>query len=152
MMAGGMAVTIPSEATCDAAGSVRFYQDKAKTQVATTDVNAKFVEVQVNARQARYALTPIVGAIRSGAISAIAFAGMGSAICKVPPLMMCNPSPGTPFDPDAWRGKGLKLFMGGGNSWAAGAFGWLDVGAVNNGTPDQNIAVGDGQSEHELRR
>ena len=138
----GMAVTIPSEATCDATGSVRFYQDKAKTQPATTDVNAKFVEVQVDARQARYALTPIVGAIRSGAISAIAFAGMGSAICKVPPLMMCNPSPGTPFDPNAWRGKGLKLFMGGGNSWAAGAFGWLDVGAVNNGTPDQNIAVG----------
>jgi Flp pilus assembly protein TadG len=139
---GGMAVTIPSEATCDATGSVRFYQNSAKTQAATSDANAKFVEVQVNARQARYALTPIVGAIRSGAISAIAFAGMGSAICKVPPLMMCNPSPGTPFNPDAWRGKGLKLFMGGGNSWGAGAFGWLDVGAVNNGTPDQNIAVG----------
>ena len=28
--AGGMAVTIPSEATCDATGSVRFYQDKQR--------------------------------------------------------------------------------------------------------------------------
>jgi Flp pilus assembly protein TadG len=139
--ASNIAITVPSEPTCDATGQVRFYQDKAKTLVATTDALAKFVEVQVNSRQARYALTPIVGAISSGSINGIAFAGMGSAICKVPPLMMCNPSPGTPFDPDAWRGKGLKLFMGGGNSWAAGAFGWLDVGAVNNGTPDQRIAI-----------
>src|SRR5918994_5063113 len=63
--ASGMAVTIPSEAPCDATGSVRFYQNSAKTQAATSDANAKFVEVQVNARQARYALTPIVGALQS---------------------------------------------------------------------------------------
>ena len=101
---GRWRVTIPSEATCDATGSVRFYQDKAKTQRRHDRREREVRRSQVNARQARYALTPIVGAIRSGAISAIAFAGMGSAICKVPPLMMCNPSPGTPFDPNAWRG------------------------------------------------
>jgi hypothetical protein len=139
--ASGIAVTIPNEPNCDAAGSVRFYQDKAKTTAATDFSNARFVEVTVDSRQARYALTPIAAAFGSGNIAATAFAGMGSAICKVPPLMMCNPSPGQPFDPDAWRGKGLKLFMGGGNAWGPGAFGWLDVGAVNNGTPDQRIAI-----------
>lgn len=148
--ASGIAVTIPSEPICDATGSVRFYQDKAKTIAATTDANARFVEITVNSRTANYALTPIAGAFTSGAMDATAFAGMGSAICKIPPLMLCNPSPGTPFNADnypwdttpGYKGVGLKLFMGGGNSWGPGAFGWLDVGAVNNGSPDQNIAVG----------
>jgi hypothetical protein len=140
--AGGLAITIPSEPTCDATGSVRFYQNAAKTTPATSDANARFVEITVNPREAFYSLTPIATAFRSGNVAATAFAGLGSAICKVPPLMMCNPSPGTPFNPDAWRGHGLKLFMGGGNSWGPGAFGWLDVGAVNNGSPDQNIAIG----------
>lgn len=139
--ASGIVITIPSEPLCDAVGNVRFYQNKAKTTAATSDANARFVEITVNSRTANYALTPIAGAFTSGGIAATAFAGLGSAICKIPPLMMCNPSPGTPFDPDAWRGKGLKLFMGGGNSWGAGSFGWLDVGAVNNGTPDQRIAI-----------
>ncbi|QDP19472.1 pilus assembly protein TadG-related protein [Sphingomonas xanthus] len=140
--ASGLAITIPSEPNCDATGNVRFYQDKAKTTPATTDAEARFVEITVNSRQANYALTPIAGAFSSGALAATAYAGMGSAICKIPPLMMCNPNPGQPFDPDAWRGKGLKLFMGGGNSWGAGNFGWLDVGATNNGTPDQQVAIG----------
>jgi Flp pilus assembly protein TadG len=150
--ASGIAVTIPSEPLCDATGSVRFYQNKEKTLAATSDANARFVEITVNSRTANYALTPIAGAFTSGGIAATAFAGMGSAICKIPPLMLCNPSPGTPFNADnlpthptapGYKGVGLKLFMGGGgNAWGPGAFGWLDVGAVNNGTPDQNIAVG----------
>lgn len=138
----GLAVTLVSEPDCDAVGSIRFWQDKEKTDPATTDEEARFVEVTVNPRRANYALTPIASAFNSGLLSGVAFAGMGSAICKIPPMMLCNPAPGTPFDPDAWAGKGLKLFMGGSNSWGAGAFGWLDVGATNNGTPDQNIAVG----------
>jgi len=148
--ASGIAVTLPSEPTCDATGFIRFYQNAAKTIAATSDANARFVEVRVNSRIAEYTLTPVVGAINSGQISALAFAGMGSAICKVPPVMLCNPSPGQPFNADqrptdspaGWRGVGLKLFQGGGQSWGPGAFGWLDVGAVNNGTPDQNHAIG----------
>ena len=139
---GGIAVTLASEPGCDATGNIRFWQDKEKTTPATTDLEARFVEVTVNSRQANYALTPIGGAFNSGLLTGIAFAGMGSAICKVPPLMVCNPTPGTPFDPDDWIGIGLKLFQGGGNSWAPGAFGYLDVGATNNGTPDQRIALG----------
>lgn len=138
--ASGIAITIPSESACDATGSVKFYQNKQKTIAATSDANARFVEITVNAREARYALTPIAAAFRSGNIAATAFAGMGSAICKVPPLMMCNPNPGTPFDPDAWRGRGIMVFEAG-NGWAPGAFGYLDVGASSNGTPDQRIAV-----------
>lgn len=139
---GGIAVTLLSEPACDAIGNIRFWQDKAKTTAATTDEEARFVEVTVDSRTARYALTPIASAFNSGLLSGTAFAGMGSAICKIPPLMMCNPTPGTPFVPEDWVGVGLKLFQGGGNSWAPGAFGYLDVGATNNGSPDQRIALG----------
>jgi len=147
---GGQGVTLPSEPACDQVGSIRFYQDKNRTP-AVTDAEARFVEVTVNGRTANFTLTPVVGAISSGVLTGTAFAGMGSAICKVPPLMMCNPNPGTPFNPalldlpfsaGGLKGIGLKLFQGGGNSWAPGAFGYLDVGAVNNGTPDQRVALG----------
>jgi hypothetical protein len=154
----GLAVTIAPVSVCngdssitfDPAAAIRFYQDKAKTIAATDDANARFVEVQVSSRTGNYALTPIVAAISTGARFAVAYAGMGSAICKVPPFMICNPSPGTFFNADnppwdtlnpGWKGVGLKLFQGGGNSWAPGNFGYLDVGATSSGSPDQRVAL-----------
>lgn len=137
----GITIDVANEATCDAAGTIRFYQDKPKTTPATSDADARFVEVTVEARRADYAFTPVAGAFNSGNLVGTAYAGLGSAVCKVPPLMMCNPVPGTAYNPDNHRGQGLKLIKGG-NDPAAGNFGWLDVGAANNGTPDQNIAVG----------
>lgn len=140
----GRDVTIPLESGCDAGGNVRLYQNQSKTLAATNDANAHFVEVSVNSRQARYALTPVVGALWSGAITGTAFAGLGSSVCKVPPLMMCNPNGSGAFDPDAYRGRGVRLVETQGNSasYAPGAFGYLNVGAANNGSPDQRAALG----------
>ena len=96
------------------------------------------MRVVVAARRARYALTPIVGAFTSGDISAEAVAGLGSAICKVPPVMICNPAePDTntnvdlAFDGNALAGHGLRLIsVGNGNTaWAPGNFGYLDTGS-----------------------
>ena len=89
------AIIVANEATCDATGSVRFYKSYNSATdtfgaVATTDADARVVSVQVNPREAVYALTPVVGAFRSGAVTAQAVASLGSAICKVPPVMMCN--------------------------------------------------------------
>jgi Flp pilus assembly protein TadG len=134
------AITLADEPTCDATGDIRFYQDAAKTTPADSYDNARFVEISVNARTAKYIFTPIVSAV-SGTVGATAFAGMGSAICKIPPLMICNPAPGTVFNPADWVGKGLRLFEGT-NSWSPGGFGYLNVGAVNSGSPDQRIALG----------
>ena len=90
---------------------LRFWQDKEKTDAATADSNAKFVEVLVNARSVDYALLPVTGLITSDAIQGIALAGLGSSICKMPPVMMCNPresaDPG--FDVEAYIGKGIRL-------------------------------------------
>lgn len=88
---GNRAITIPPEPVCDATGNIRFYQDKAKTIPALSGPQAHFVEVTVNAREANFALTPIVASFSSGDIVATAFAGMGSAVCGVEPMMICNP-------------------------------------------------------------
>lgn len=139
---GGLAVTIANEATCDRTGFIKFYMNKDRSDTGTlTDANVKFVEVTVNSRTAFFALTPIVSVFSSGALSATAYAGLGQAICKVPPVMICNPdepdSPGTvdyDFDVSSRIGKGLKLVsVGNGNSaWAPGNFGYLDVGSDSN--------------------
>jgi hypothetical protein len=130
----GTAVNVPNEATCDATGQVRFWQNITKTTAATNDSNAKFVEVQVDSRRAYFALTPIVGALGSGQMRAVAFAGLDSAICKVPPLMLCNPNESG--DPDFtvanYVGKGIRLVANdGGPIYGPGNFGFLDVGAGN---------------------
>jgi Flp pilus assembly protein TadG len=99
------------------------------------DANARFVCVRTMDRVARYALTPVVAAISSGNISAMAVAGLGSAICKVPPLMICNPNPGTEFP--VTPGIGVKVVAHQqGQSWTSGNFGFLNVGQSNNGAPD----------------
>jgi Flp pilus assembly protein TadG len=140
-------VTVTGEAACDATGSIKFWQNKTKTTAATSDANARFVEVTVNARTARYALTPIVGAFSSGAIDATAFAGLGSSVCKVPPIMICSPDPSVAFDADGRKGQGVVATghspgsggnlnngnqggspgSGSNSTWSPGNFGFLQV-------------------------
>ena len=97
---------------------------------------AKVVRVAVGGREAFYALTPIVGALRSGAITAEAVAGMTVARCKVPPLMVCNPDPaGDPaFDGDhAGRGLLLAARQNASDPYGPGNFGFLDSGYETTG-------------------
>ena len=144
----GLAVTIVSaaddETACDTSNNIKFWKLQDRSVAASTDSDAHFVQVTVNSREAFYALTPVVGAFRSGAITATAYAGLGSAVCQVPPLMVCSPDGTANFDPDANVGKGLRLVetQGAGAAYAAGAFGYLNVGAANNGSPDQRAALG----------
>lgn len=139
---GAPLVTFANETTCDATGKIRFWQDKEKVTAATSDTNAKYIEVITDARTAQYALTPLVGAVTSGQMSAAAMAGLGSSICKVPPIMVCNPDPSQPFNADAKRGfgivatghspgnssnKGGSAGSNGNNTWAPGDFGFLEI-------------------------
>jgi Flp pilus assembly protein TadG len=133
--------------------TVRVYADKdqaetcgeagALSATATGDAQAAFVCVQVNTRTANFALTPVVGALRSN-ISAQAVAGVGSALCRTPPLMVCNPSEAS--DPDAnfilgMRGRGMLVVQGGGGAWTPGNFGYLDTG-TGNGATGVRMALG----------
>lgn len=146
----GSGVAIATGQTTGTTIRVHFYNTKAQAEADTNafdstasnaDANAHFVKVEVTARRANYALTPIAAAFSSGDIGAEATAGLGSAICKVPPLMMCNPTPGTTFDPDLKKGLGVQVTghgndrsgTGTGNTaWAPGDFGFLDVGSGQN--------------------
>ncbi len=133
--ASSRAVVVPNEPTCDDDGSIRFYRSYNKATdtfgpEATDDASAKVVLVRVNAREAFYALTPVVGALSSGSIDAEAVASIGSAICKVPPVMMCNPAEpdgntNASFDFNPPRGAGLRLVID--SPDAPGNFGFLRV-------------------------
>lgn len=151
------AVTTPSEPTCDATGSIRFYQDKGKSIPALSGPDAHFVEVTVDGKSAIFALTPIVAAFSSGVLRATAFAGMGSAICGVEPMMICNPDEPNgnsdleyPFDIGGRIGIGIELVddeqdvpgnFGFLESGLGGASGLLKVLSYDN-TPANCLPVG----------
>jgi len=138
----GMSVSVPT---------IVFYANKADAEAdngtdcptagAVTDSTlARFVCVktggddEVDGRTANYALTPIVAAFSSGSMTAMAVAGLGSSICKIPPLMMCNPQEDDgelDFQVGNYIGFGLRLVEGGGGAWAPGNFGYLQTGLAN---------------------
>jgi Flp pilus assembly protein TadG len=145
---GGLGVTVADSSVCtsdtdivdDTGASIRFFTDKAATDPATTSAEANFVEVIVESRRANFALTPVVGAFTSGDLSAKARAGMGTALCKVPPLMVCPPS-GAAIDWNTLRGHGVRAVSNSGPNWAPGAFGYIgpnDSNSVQIGLAFQN--------------
>ena len=154
---GGGAVTVPTITFCSA-----FDDSKADTATActatTVDKSAHVAWVQVGGRTANYTLTPIVGLLSSGTIGAEAVAGLSSAVCKEPPVMMCNPnSDPSSFNVSGYIGKGMLLIAtSGGGSYAPGNFGFLDVGAGGSdlqklmgygSPPDQCVDVSQPQTE-----
>ncbi|UUR08316.1 TadE/TadG family type IV pilus assembly protein [Sphingomonas glaciei] len=155
--ADGQAATVANiyfyASSPDAEADENRIEDTAPSEgEADPDSLAKFIRVDITARQARYAMTPIVGLVNSGNIAASAVAGLGSAICKTPPVMICNPAetgaeaedvtPG--FDASLYIGKGLRLVSVGGGTggWAPGNFGYLDSNGGSNGAPGLREALG----------
>lgn len=114
-------------AACAGNANIRFFQNKEKTVAANSVANAHFIQIQLAERTANYAFTPLAGAI-SATIDAAAVAGLGSAICKVPPVMMCNPAEASDIDFTVanYLGKGVLLITDG--SYFPGNFGFLANG------------------------
>lgn len=114
--------------------TVNFYQSyddstDAYGDPASNDENARVVQVMVAGRRADYALTPVVGAVSSGTIGAEAAASLASAVCNVPPLMMCVSNPAEDFPTAADVGRGVLLQPGPNvGFWAPGDYGYLDFG------------------------
>ena len=139
------AISVADESTCDDTGKIKFYQSYDEStdtpgSAATDDSNAAVVVVQVDAKQAAYALTPIVNVFSSGDIDGTAIASVGHAICKTPPVMVCNPNePSTNTDVNLaftpTPGVGLKLVTG--DATVPGNFGWLES---DNGPGANNLA------------
>ena len=119
---------------------IKFYRDKNKAP-ANDDSEAHFIEVMVDGRAVNYALTPLVGRVSSGLMQAAAMAGIGTAICRSPPVMMCNPEEAVDntdtlleFPGDAYRGVGIRLVANG--AFTPGSFGFLET---NFGTGANNL-------------
>jgi Flp pilus assembly protein TadG len=150
----GTAVVVPTSGVTDCAGNaaIKFYQSYDQDTDtpgpdADDDSNAKFVVVSITPRQAVYTLTPIVAAFRSGNIHAQAVATLNSAICKMPPVMICNPEEtagNTSFNANDYIGDGLRLTAVGNGSgtWAPGNFGYLDNASGVNGAPGLRESLG----------
>jgi Flp pilus assembly protein TadG len=152
--AAGLNVAIADQTENSGCGNgttdkIKFYSaySSATSNTVTIDpLEAKFVSVTVNSRKAVYALTPIVALLDSGDMAGTAVAGLGSAICKVPPVMICNPAEpegneDVDFPFNLAAGTGLKLVTG--DADAPGNFGWLDTGFdTGNGTPELASSLG----------
>lgn len=105
--------------------------------------DARVVEVVVNGREVFFALTPIVGALSSGSISASAVATLQRSSCDVAPMMFCAP-PGEDFAGEEDRGKGMRLHMlpNASDAFVPGNFGFLDVDYDTQGNPNKRLGLG----------
>ncbi|QGZ96590.1 pilus assembly protein TadG-related protein [Terricaulis silvestris] len=119
--------------------------------VTTDPLLARFVEVTTAPLSHSNTFLLAVGATPSINISTDAVAGCNQAICRAPPMMICNPAeqgnPGASFDIDVWRGRQIKfLHQGGaGASWAPGNFGYLEVnGSGANALRDALASINGG--------
>lgn len=145
---GNSPVTVETITFCSA-----FDDSQASTSAACTattdDSKAKFVWVHVGGRTANFALTPITNLTHMDVVGSEAVASLNSAICKTPPVMMCNPAESNsnadinlPYNPA--RGIGLRLITG--DADTPGNFGWLQAldasGNPINGANELKEALG----------
>ena len=144
-------VSIPDASDCNGVsdpttGSIKFWKDAEATEAATSDVDAHFIQVDVAVRTVDYALTPVTGLL-TGSLAASALAGLGSSVCKVPPIMICSPDPTQPFNSASKKGIGVVATghnagkstgksgdagSDSNNTWAPGDFGFLQVNDPND--------------------
>lgn len=122
---------------------IAFLSARAPDVVATSDAGASFIRINLTPRSLGLVFGVLTGATGFNA-SAHAVAGYGTAICKVPPLLICNPTEtggNLTFDGDAYIGRGFLLTPppGGNGAWGPGNFGFLSVGS---GAADVKNAMG----------
>ncbi len=107
--------------------------DDGTSALTATDSKANFIEITLAPRPMGLVLGSILG-LSSFNARAHAVAGYGSAICKVPPMMICNPDESITFDGDTMTGKAVVLTPAPNTgSFAPGNFGFLTVNSSNSG-------------------
>lgn len=122
--------------------NVTFYASAESETPVTTDAAARVMEVTIDPRAVVYVFTPIMDAY-GPTLAASARAGYGSAICKVPPLFMCNPAEvtaGDDFPTSTLIGAGIKLLAG--SPSTPGNFGFLDTVGGSNDNRTLSSALG----------
>jgi hypothetical protein len=122
---------------------------------ATSDQDAVFVEVVLEARQVDYLFEPVLDLINGGdadqgSITTFAVAGPDPFICHAPPLMICDygdkgggmHSWADDLRNSAHAGKQVRLKeQGSGGTWAPGNFGLLALPDGSSGASDLEAAL-----------
>jgi Flp pilus assembly protein TadG len=97
---------------------------------ATTDENARYIQVVVEQTVINNVLIQIIGGESTTPVQRSSVAGYGSTICRIPPLMFCNPDE-TPTNKEVNLTPGMGVLMkdGGGNKsqWGPGNYGLLEI-------------------------
>ncbi len=109
-----------------------FYTDMVTRTVATTDDDAWFCEVNVDPRRVDFGFGALLGGITSASPDTSAVAGLSTAMCGTPPLLICNPEAPLAFDATGHIADGIMLKENTGGGLAPGNFAFLSVAA---GTP-----------------
>ncbi|HVG81518.1 MAG TPA: hypothetical protein VNB28_04475 [Methylomirabilota bacterium] len=136
--------------------AVEFYSQYTPTKVAaTSDQDAVFVEVVLEARNVDYLFEPVLDMLSGqdgdqGSITTLAAAGPDPFICHAPPLMICDygdEGGGVHSWADDLRnpnhvGKQVRLKeQGSGGTWAPGNFGLLSLPDGSSGASDLEAAL-----------
>lgn len=115
--------------------TIQYLTDLTSRTVTTDGTKAQFIEITLSARSMGLVLGALSG-IRAFNGSAHAVAGYGSAICKVPPMMICNPqetATSTTWDPSVLIGHAIVLAPApSAGAFAPGQFGFLTVNSSNS--------------------
>lgn len=127
--------------------AIKFYSQITPGPIeATSDLDAKIIEVGLTAQNVSYAFAPVLNVISTGTaigttVQRNAIAQTTPYICHAPPLMMCDLTElDTTLDPTLKSNIGrqirLKEPQSGGGTWAPGNFGLLALPDGSTGAPD----------------
>ena len=102
---------------------ILFLSDLQNHTVTTDASEARFIQINLTPRK----LGVLFGAIARAAnfnVTAHAVAGFGTALCRAPPILICDPlGSGQPFNGDANIGLGMILHPAGNQAWQPGDYG-----------------------------
>jgi len=132
--------------------SVKFYKtyDATSKLEATSDLEAKIIEVKLNTRTIGHMFQPVLNSLTGGTspeqtqLATTAVAGTRPCVCDAPPLMMCDLAEFDPaLDPTdpANVGRQIRLKEVGAGMWAPGNFGLLALPDGSSGAPDVEMAL-----------
>ena len=102
-----------------------FLSDLQNHTVTTDPALARFIQINLSPRKLGVLFGAIVR-VTNFNVTAHAVAGLGTALCRAPPILICDPlGSGQPFNGDANIGLGMVLHPAGNQAWQPGDYGLI---------------------------